>query len=168
MPAPSSLPKPSLLPPRSRVQDRLGPLFRGRGQDPKPVPFKSQSKLDGFLSRQGAGCLRLTAGTDNPFVLDLEELADGDTYSMVANEYSGFAGVKRGLDKVEGRLRTDAAILENDVSALSPHAELLPDPPPTCARATLLPLLFLSFISPPLALPLFGVPFRRELIWRIS
>ena len=99
---PSSLPKPSLLPPRSRVQDRLGPLFRGRGQDPKPVPFKSQSKLDGFLSRQGAGCLRLTAGTDNPFVLDLEELADGDTYSMVANEYSGSAKVKKGLNIVKG------------------------------------------------------------------
>jgi len=59
-----------------------------------------------------------------PSVLDLEELADGDTYSMVSNGYSGFVKVKKGLIIVEGRLRTDDAILENDVSALSSHAEL--------------------------------------------
>jgi len=94
--------------------------------DPTPVPFKAQSKLDGFLSRQGAGGLRLTGGTgtNNPLVLDFEKLADGDTYSIVSDEYSGFTKVKKGLNIVEGRLRTDDAILENDVSALSPHAEL--------------------------------------------
>ena len=94
--------------------------------DPTPVPFKAQSKLDGFLSRQGAGSLRLTGGTgtNNPLVLDLEKLADGDTYSIVSDENSGFAKVKKGLNIVEGRPRTDDAILENDVSALSPHAEL--------------------------------------------
>jgi len=85
-------------------------------EDPNPITFEAQSKLDGFLSRQGAGSLQLTAGTgtDNPYVVDLEKLADGDTYSMVCNELLGFASVKRGLQKVEGRLRTDAAILEQD------------------------------------------------------
>ena len=55
-------------------------------EDPTPVPFKAQSKLDGFLSRQGAGGLRLTGGTgtNNPLVLDFEKLADGDTYSIVS------------------------------------------------------------------------------------
>ena len=95
-------------------------------EDPTPITFESQSQLDGYLSRQWAGSLQLTGGTgtNHPFVLALEKLADGDTYSLASEEHSGFAKVKKGLNIVQGRLRTDDAILENDVSALSPHAEL--------------------------------------------
>ena len=116
-----------LLPPRcAESKTVLIHFSEDEDEDPTPVPFKAKSKLDGFLSRQGAGGLRLTGGTgaNNPIVLDFEKLADGDTYSMVSNGYSGFVKVKKGLIIVEGRLRTDDAILENDVSALSSHAEL--------------------------------------------
>ena len=91
-----------------------------------------------------------------PSVLDLEELADGDTYSMVSNEYIGFAKVNKGLNIVEGRLRTADAILENEASALSPHAELLPDPPLFFFSPSLLS------VSALITLPLFGSPALRR------
>jgi len=150
-------------------------MSENEDEDPMIWTFADQSTLTGMLERAGASGLQITGGT-GPGVLRYAELSAGDTYSMVFQDRSGFAKVKKGLNIVEGRLRTADAFLENDVSALSldlsPHAEILPDPAPPPRPPSPPPPPFHppppQLPPPPLPLPLLAPPppLSHPTLWR--
>jgi hypothetical protein len=112
-------------------------------EDPVLFTIKSQSQLDQLLLCNGAS--GLMNGTRRS-IREVEELVNGDAYTMLFHKGSTLAKLSGGVDTLRGTVKSLDAAFEDDVS-------------PTTA---LYSPSFLSFFLPPPSIP----SFARSLVHR--
>jgi hypothetical protein len=120
---------PPHFPPCAEPKTILIDLSEGK-EDPVPFTIESQSELNQLRRDFGAG--GFMNGTRRA-ILKVEDLVDGDAYTMLFNKGSGLTKLQGGMETMQGTLKSLDEAFEEDVS---------PCP-------AVFSLSFLSFFLPP-------------------